>query len=290
MNTRFKRHFFQNEAGAAGDAGGGGAAPPAGAPAAPPATPAFPWLGDNPDAELVGHVQNKAWQSPVDAVKSHRELEKLFGADRAGRTVTLPAEDTPEAWAPVWDKLGRPATPDGYKLPVPEGVDASFATKMAEVMHKHGISATAAKALAEANNTYLAEAMAGMDAQAQSQFEAESAQLKKDWGGEYDARREVARRAALHLGLDEAAIDAMEKGAGYSKTLKALAKVGDLLQEHGIEGISAPGSFSMTPEGAAAKKTQLMADADWRGRAMVNGSKEWAELTRLNNIIAGAMQ
>lgn len=287
MNIRFKRYRFQNEAGGAGDGGGsGGGAAPGGA-AQPPA---FAWLGENPDAELVGHVQNKAWQSPADAVKSHRELEKLFGADRAGRTLTLPSDDTPEAWAPVWDKLGRPATPDGYKLPVPEGADAAYATAMAEVMHKHGISATAAKALAEANNQFLANALADQDAQAQATFEAEQAQLKKDWGGEYDARREVARRAAVHLGLDEGAIDALEKASGYSKTLKALAKVGDLLGEHGIEGVGTPGSFGMTPEGAAAQKSQLMADADWRAKAMVKGSKEWAELTRLDGIIAAAMQ
>lgn len=265
-------------------------------PAAPatPATPATPtppaapaWLGENPDPELVGHAQNKAWQSPADAAKAHRELEKLFGADKAGRTVTLPAsEDAPE-WAMVWNKLGRPDSPDGYKLTVPEGGDANYVKAMAEAMHKAGVPMKAAQAIAEANNSYMATAMEAMTANQQAALEAEHNQLKKDWGSEYELRRTLAQRAAVNLGLDEGAIDQLEKIGGYSKTLKALAKMGDLLREHGAEGLGELGSFGKTPEGATAERKQLMADKEWSKRAMNPDSKEWAHLKRLDAIIAG---
>jgi hypothetical protein len=48
------------------------------------------------------------------------------------------------------------------------------------------------------------------------------------------------------------------------------------------------GSFGQTPEGAKAKRSQLMADADWRAKAMVPNSAQWAELQKLDKIIASA--
>ena len=126
----------------------------------------------------------------------------------------------------------------------------------------------------------------------QAALAAEHQALAKDWGTgpEGAMRRELAKRAAVHLGLDESAIDAMEKVAGFSKTMKALAKVGDLMRESGAEGLNELGSFGMTPEGARAKRAQLLADADWRKRAMNPSSKEWAELQRIDGIIAASMQ
>lgn len=263
------------------------AAPPAAAP--PPAPPAIAWL-PGADEETVGFVQNKAWQGPSDVLTGYRNIEKMLGADRAGRTVVLPAEDTPEAWGQVYDKLGRPANPDGYGIKAPEGADPAFSKAAAAKFHELGLSTKQAAALTKFHEEFGGAMTAAQQAQETAALEAEHATLKKDWGSEHDARREVARRAAVHLGLDEKAIDAMEKSSGYALTLKALAKVGDLLSEHGAEGISTPGSFGTTPEGAKARKGQLMADKEWGKRAMNPASAEWAELQKLDRIIAGAMQ
>lgn len=261
---------------------------PAAAPAAPPSPTAPAWLGESPDPEFVGHVQNKGWASPADAVKSHRELEKLFGADRAGRTVVLPPEDDAVGQEQFWSKLGRPATPDDYGLDKLEGADPNYAKAMADAMHKAGIPAKQAKAIAEAHGLYMQTALEAQGATTTAQLEAEDTALKKDWGAEYANRRDLARRAAMHLGLEVKDIDILEKSGGYSKTLKALAKVGDMLKEHKLEGFESPGSYGMTPEGAKAKRTQLMADSEWRNRAMNLNSREWAELQKLDGIIAGA--
>jgi hypothetical protein len=266
---------------------------PAAAPAAAPAAPAAPsWLGENPDPELLGHVQNKAWASPADAVKGHRELEKMLGADRAGRTVVLPAaEDAPE-WGQVFDRLGRPASAEGYKLPVPEGADPKFAQAASAKMHELGLTAKQGAALAAWWNEQAGGATAAQAAAEEAALAAEHRQLEKDWGVGPDAaaRRELARRAAVNLGLDEASIEALEKVAGYSKTMKALAKMGDLLKEAGAEGLGNMGGFGMTPEGARARRSQLMADKEWRSKAMNPQSAEWAELQKMDRIIASVMQ
>lgn len=266
------------------------AAPAAAAPAAAPPAPqghGIAWLPAEVDADLIGHAQNKAWPGPVEAVKAHRELEKLLGADRAGRTVTVPTTTDAPEWGAVFDKLGRPATAEGYKLTV-EGADPAFAKGAAELFHKVGLSDAQAKAIAgwygETGGAMGAAAQAAQDAALQAEHEA----LQKDWGTgpDADARKELARRAMGHLGLDAQAVDAIEKVAGFSKVMKALAKVGDMMREHGAEGLGDIGAFGTTPEGAKAKRGQLMADQAWRVKAMNPQSSEWAELQRLDKIIA----
>lgn len=265
------------------------AAPAVAAPAAAPAVSAVPWLPGDVSPEILGHAQNAGWKSPADAVKSHQELQRLFGADRHGRTVVVPKDDAPaEEWSAFYNRLGRPESPEAYGIKAPEGVDGSFAQSVSAKLHELGISQRAGAELAKWYGEFGAQqAQAAQEAE-QAALEAEHSQLRKDWGNEHDLRRDLAKRAAMKLGLDEAAVDAMEKVAGYSKTLKALAAVGDMLREAKAEGFGeAPGSFAMTPEGARAKRQQLMADQEWVKRATVPNSREWAELQQLDRVIAG---
>ena len=283
-----KRFRLMEEAGA----GDGGATTGGGAPGAatPPAGHGISWLPSDADAELVGHVQNAAWQSPADAVKSHRELQKLLGADRAGRTITVPTDATAPEWDAVYTKLGRPTSPEGYKLGERQGADPEFSKEAAATFHKLGLSDAQAKGLLDWYESKGAGNAQAQQAAEQAKLEAEHAQLEKDWGTGPDAqaRRELARRACVGLGLDEQSVDALEKVAGFSKVMKAFAKVGDLMREHGAEGMNEIGSFGTTPEGARARKTQLLADKDWRNKAMNANSAEWAEMQRLDRIIASA--
>ena len=266
------------------------AAAPVAAPATPVAAPApagIAWL-PGADADTSGFVETKGWQGAGDAVTSYRNLEKMVCADRAGRTVVLPAAEDSVEWGAVYDKLGRPANADGYKLPVPEGADPGFAKLASAKFHELGITAKQGAALAEWWNAQAGGATSAQQAVEESALAAEQQALAKDWGTGPDAaaRRELARRAAVRLGLDEGAIEALEKAQGYSKTMKALAKMGDLLGEHQSAGMDLPGAFGMTPEGARSRRSQLMADKGWRERAMNSSSAEWAEMQKLDRIIA----
>jgi hypothetical protein len=281
--------------GGAGGAQGAGAGtpppPPAGGAAPPPPPPGIAWL-PGADESAVGYVHNKGWANPNDAVTGYRNLETLLGADRAGRTIVLPKDDqditTRET---MLSKLGWSKDVAAYKLPVPEGADPKFAADMAGLFSKHGVPIANAQALTADWNAYQgAQAKVAADADAAAGVAAD-AQLEKDWGAERSARTELARRAAVGLGLDAAALDALQKGPGYVGVMKALAKVGDMMKEHGAAGMDVnPGSFGMTPEGAKVRKTELFADADWRARAMKEGSAEANELKRLSGIIASTAQ
>lgn len=266
---------------------------PAAAPAAAPAASAIPWLPADASPDVVGHATNAGWKTPADAVQSHYELQKLFGADRHGRTVVVPKDDAPpEEWAKFHERLGRPGQPADYGLKVPEGGDPKFSEAVAGKFHELGISKKQGEALAAWWNEQAGSAQQASAAQQEAALAADHQALQADWGTgpEAQMRRELAKRAAVHLGLDEAAIDAMEKVAGYAKTMKALAKVGDLMRESGAEGLNELGSFGMTPEGARMKRSQLMADPIWRKAAMNPASREWAEMQKLDTILAGSVR
>lgn len=263
------------------------AAAPAAAPVAAPAPPSIAWL---PDAEpdTVGYVQNKGWQAPADALKAYQHLEKFVGADKAGRGLVLPLEDDEKAWGQVYDRLGRPATPADYKIGG-EG-DKAFSDMMAAEMHAAGLTVKQAQRLAAKYGEFGGAAAKAQQEAADAALAAEHAALAKEWGQgpESQVRREMARRAATKLGLDESAIDALEKVQGFSKTMRALAKIGDMFAESKAEGFDAPGSFGTTPEGARAERAAIMADPGKRSLAMNPNSATWQRLQQLDKIIAGA--
>lgn len=292
MNFRFRTQRFQEPEGdGSGGSQGGAPAPspapaPGPAPAPAPAPPGLAWL-PGADEATVGYVQNKAWTGPGDVLTGYRNLETMLGADRAGRTVVLPAdENDAPAWAKVHERLGRPANAADYKLPVPEGADPAFATAAAAKFHELGIPLKQAQALTAWWNETAGGVNTAAQAAESAAIAADVATLQKDWGAQVDARTEVARRGAVAMGLDATAIDALQKVAGYAGVMKALAKVGDLTREGGAAGLKDIGGFGMTPEGAKARRTELLADADFRAKAMQPNSSQWGEMKRLDEIIA----
>lgn len=267
------------------------AAAPASAPAAAPAEPPQ-WFSGFQDPQLREWVQAAGVKDPESAAAKALSLERMLGADRAGRTVVIPSDDDPKAWADVHAKLGRPAAPTDYKIPVPDGGDPQFAAAAAGAFHAAGLTAKQAESVSAWWNEHVGKQMAEANAQEAAALKKEHDALQADWGNgpAYEQQKELARRAAVSLGLDAASIDALEKVAGFSKVMKAFAKVGKSMGESEAVGMGERQSFAITPEAAKGEKARLMADAEWRAKAQVPNSAQWAQLTRLNEVIAAGMQ
>ena len=94
------------------------------------------WYGGYAE-DIRGFVENKGWKDPSDAITGYINLEKYLGADKAGRGLVLPKDDAAtDEWGQVYDRLGRPKSPDEYKLPVPDGDTGEFAKMAAGEFHK----------------------------------------------------------------------------------------------------------------------------------------------------------
>lgn len=228
---------------------------------------AKPWWDGMPE-NLSGLVQTKGWKDPAAAVESYANLEKLVGTDR----LAIPKDDADHAnWDKVYNRLGRPDRPEGYGLKAPEGADPAFAKAASEVMHKAGLSAKQAQALAGWWGEQQAAALKGFTDQRAKAAETDMAALKAEWGQTYDAEIEGARRAARAYGLDEAKLTKIEDALGTAELLRLFAKIGKAQGEHAPADGAGSGGFGMTPAAAKAEIAALKVDAAFNA-AYLDGS------------------
>lgn len=239
------------------------------------------WYDAFPE-EVRGLVETKGWQSPVDAIQSYTNLEKFLGADKAGRGLVLPKDDAgPEEWAQVYDKLGRPQNPDGYKLPVPDGADPEFAKEAAGKFHELGLTAKQAQALTEWFNGKSEGAMAAQQNMMAQSAEQQMAELQQEWGKEFDANIESGRRAARQFGVQEEMLTKIENAVGTKEMLKLFAKIGKGMGEDSFVEGSGSGKFGMSPEAARVQINRLKADPEWSAKYLSGNADAKAELERL---------
>lgn len=261
--------------GGTGDgAGNGGGEPAAGAPG-PGGTGSGAGAGGSwlTTPEEKAWAESKGWKSDdkpdvllPKVVSSYKNLEQLFGADKAGRTVLLPKDATDTAATEaIFTKLGKPAAADGYSIELPEGADPSFANTMKGVFHKANLTVDQAKNVTDA---YRAAELDAAKA-AQDFIKTDEEGLRKEWGDKFDANRETARAAIKAAGLTDADVETIVGAVGPSKMSKIFEFYGRNYVEAsppGQEGRSAPGFGSVTPASAQAKIDQLYADKNFMDR------------------------
>ena len=260
--------------GAAGNGGAGGAAPPQ------------DWTTGFPD-EVRGVIQTKGWKNPGDVIGSYQNLEKLLGADKAGRGVVLPKDDAPaEEWASFYQRLGRPENADGYKLPTPDGDTGAFAKTAAQWFHEAGLTAKQAETLAAKWNEYAGGTMQQQEAQFEQQSALDLQDLQKTWGDKFEANAELARRARREAGLSDEEGQAIERALGLKKAAEVFAFLGKQFAEAPMKGGDGAGrgSFGATPEDARARIAALKNDQAWTAKYLNGDIDARSEFERLHRI------
>jgi hypothetical protein len=272
-------------------AGGQGAPAPAAAPAAAPASSAPPappaaltWL-PTADEVTVGYVQNKGWTEPGQVLDGYRNLEKLFGADRAGNTVVLPKADaSPEEMGKFYDRLGRPAAADGYKLEIPQGGDPAFAKQASGWFHELGLSQKQGEALVSKWNAHVGGLTQQQQLAAQQQFQADDTQLKADWGQAYQQNLVAAQAAVRGLGISNEQVDKLSAGLGHKATMELFQKIGARMGESDFVTGDKLEKFgnAMTPGQAKAEIQSLRDDKSFVAKLMTKDAEATAKWTRLH--------
>jgi hypothetical protein len=206
------------------------------------------------------------FNSVNDLAKSYKSAATLVGMDK-NYVLPLPKEDTPEAWAPIWDKLGRPESADKYEISAPEGVqfDDGMTAKLKEVAHANGISAKAFKALAEVYGSEQAGMISTMTAQSEQQVTEWKTQLKSEFGEAYDDKISLAQEAVAKFGGDEAK-EFFAKNPQFGNNplfVKMFANLGSQIQGDTIPSQSVGNtSGRLTPAEAQMEIAKMNADPD----------------------------
>lgn len=218
-----------------------------------------------------------------EITKSFRNVEKLLGVP-SEQIIRMPKDDTPEAWAPIYDKLGRPTDAKGYDIPVPEGQDTAYADWARGTFHELGLSSKQAKGLTEKWNAFVAEKTQAAQTEYQNGVAADTASLKKEWGAAHEKNLQIAKGAAREFGLDGKVIDALERSMGFAGVMKFMHAIGAKLGEDKFVGSGKPGGFGdvMTPEAAQAQIRALRGDPGFTARYVAGDVAAKAEMERLH--------
>lgn len=241
------------------------------------------WRESLPD-DLRDDPSLKSIQDVSGLAKSFIHAQKMVGADK----IPVPTEHaSKEDWDAVYSKLGRPATPDDYKV---EGEATEIIADFKPLAHELGLNNQQVEKLVNFYNdkqTVATEA-AQVDMQ-QAQAETE-ATLRKEYGRAYDTKIKSALRVAQNVfskeELDKTTFSDGTRMGDNPMFIKAMMKISDMISED--RPINNPQNNVMTPDEARSKMESMMADGSpYWNKSHPNHAKAVEDVMQLREIAHG---
>jgi hypothetical protein len=191
-------------------------------------------------------------------------------ADKLARERNVLPKPDPKAldkWE-GWEAVGWKPKLEEYKLTPPKDLPAGMENwgELGEVMrktaHEARVPEAAAQKVFESVMGFFGKNVKDMEAKGAAERTKLETDLRNDWGLDYDAKSELAKRAALAFGVGAGDMAELEKVTGSPRLLKMFNAIGEKLGE---ASLPAPGGGSarLTPESAKSKRLALENDPAW---------------------------
>lgn len=232
--------------------------------------------------EDVGYIQASTYKDPSSLVKALREAKSYVGMDK-NDLVRIPKADADgnRDLSEVYKQLGRPDDAAGYGFG-----DEEFAKTAAQKLYDLGISKKQAESLMQFMTEQDAVAKQKADEEWNSGVEKGVAALKKEWGADYDANIAVAQQAVRDItskaGFTAEELDKVEKALGTDKATKLFFSIGSAAG--GVKSLQNYNAGQETPEIAAYKLKEMLADKEVASLLAKNDHKTMAEVKRLTEL------
>lgn len=264
-----------------------GASQSAGSAGASPATSFDTWREVIPE-DIRNDPSLKDIKDITGLAKGYVGAQKLIGSK-----ISVPGEGDDAAWNTLYDKLGRPVSPDKYdvKRPeIPEGMayNEGLEKQFLPVAHKIGLNTKQVNALI----AWQAETMKQEAEQSRQGMKTAEEALKKEWGNDYANKVSVAQRVIKDYAGQEV-VDFLEKSqlGNNPAFIKFVHEIGSALVEDGAAPKGGGSSGGMTPQDAQKKIDTLLADPQFTSKyfnSRKEGHKEAvAEIFHLRKLAAG---
>jgi hypothetical protein len=256
--------------------------------AEPQQTPSEPvtevnWKESLPD-DLREDPSLKSIQDVPGLAKSYIHAQKMVGADK----IPVPTEHaTQEDWNAVYEKLGRPDSPEGYQI---EGEATEIINEFKPIAHQLGLNNNQVTKLVEFYNAQQETATNNAQVDLQ-QYQAESeAAMRKELGRAYDTKMKSASRVAQNIftkdQLDKTKLSDGSRLGDNPMFLKAMIKVSDMISED--RPISNPQEMILTPDQAREKMDAAMAPGSpYWDKTHPNHAKAVEDVMNLREMVHG---
>ena len=168
-----------------------------------------------------------------DLLKSYLHAQKMVGADK----IPVPNKfATDEDWKEVFTRLGAPKSPEDYKYSFKDDeVDPNQLKTFNETAHKLGLLPKQAEALVKYYNDLNKGQSEQLEAQAIEAQTKTEADLKKEFGPQFNKRLDQAKRLAINtLGEDFLNKTVLKDGSRLGdnfEVIKAFSNLADKLSE-----------------------------------------------------------
>lgn len=256
---------------------------------AAPSAPAGDWTSALPD-EMKGYIANKGFKEPGQAMESYRNMEKLLGVPET-RRLTIPENmDDATAMNGIYEKLGRPKTPEGYGITAAkENGDVDFVNFATKTFHELGLSAKQGKALADKIDGFSKARLDADTAKQKADADVAINNLKTKWGAAYDQNVKRAKAAVEEFGINGELLGKFETIAGYPDLMEIFSTIGEKLGSKPFATGEGPAGFDgmMTPAQASAQIAALKQDSGWLKRWSEGGTAEKLQVDKLSRFMAG---
>ena len=209
-------------------------------------------LRDHPSLSPIKDVENLA--------RSYVNAQKLIGADK----IPMPVNPSDEDLDRIYNRLGRPETPQGYEIAVDGNiVTEEVAQDFAEISHKLRLTPDQAKGIMDYYRSSVEQTNAGSTEQAEAFRQTTEEALKSEWGRAYDQKLNQAVNAAKELSNPEIFDLQLSDGSRLGDNpefIKTFAKIAEFRQTVTSEDTISENAQAnvMTPKQAQAEIDAIM--------------------------------
>jgi hypothetical protein len=211
-------------------------------------------LRDHPSISPIKDVENLA--------RSYVNAQRLIGTDK----IPMPSNPTEEDLDRIYERLGRPSTPEDYGIS-PDGsvVTEEVAKEYSDIAHKLRLTPDQAQGILEYYRGTVEQSGAATLEMAEIAREETVSSLKQEWGRAFEQKVDAAARVAQEFGNAEMFDITLQDGSKLGDNpefIKAFAKIAEFRQSVTSEDTVADMSQSnvMTPADAKAEIDAIMND------------------------------
>jgi len=241
-------------------------------------------LRDHPSISPIKDVENLA--------RSYVNAQRLIGTDK----IPMPSNPTEEDLDRIYDRLGRPETPQDYGIAADGSVvTEEVAKEYSDIAHKLRLTPDQAQGVLEYYRSTVEKTGTATVEMAEAAREATVSSLKQEWGRAFDQKVEAAAKVAQEFGNPEMFDITLQDGSKLGDNpefIKAFAKIADFRQSVTSEDTVAEMSQSnvMTPADAKAEIDAIMNDRNgpyWDRKNLVGRQQAVARVQELWGMVHG---
>ena len=209
-------------------------------------------IRQHPSLSPIKDVENLA--------RSYVNAQRLIGADK----IPMPVNPSDEDLDRIYNRLGRPESPDGYQLAADGNIVTEDLVKdFADFSHKLRLTPEQASGILDYYRSSVEQSAAGSEEQAQAYRQTTEEALKSEWGRAYDQKLNQAVNAAREFSNPEIFDLQLTDGSRLGDNpefIKTFAKIAEFRQTVTSEDTISENAQAnvMTPKQAQAEIDAIM--------------------------------